>query len=60
MKTKLEVIQGESGEGDAQKREEDEGGLLLTSTPEVLNIDEETKMDCHRKMDGSSDWRERW
>ena len=58
MKTNLEVTQEElyasSGEEDARKREE-EGGLLLTLTPEVLNFDEETKMDCNRSMDGSSD-----
>ena len=57
MKGKEEVTQEEiyasSDAEDALKREEQEV-LLLTLTPEVLNVDEETKMDCNRSMDGSS------
>ena len=48
MRTQLEVTQEEIhssiDEQDAQNREE--GCVLLTSTQEVLNIDEEPEMDC--------------
>ena len=70
VKTKLEVTQEEifaGDEEDAQKREEEKGVILLALpplTPEVLNIDDGSTMDCNRKMDGSSDWsgrgRARW
>ena len=60
VKTKLEMTQEQidasSDEEDAQKREEEEGCILLISppfTPEVLNIEEESTMDCNRQMDGS-------
>ena len=57
--TKLEVTQEEiftsSDEQDAQKRDEEEGGVLLTSSPEMLNIDVESvkmagfRLECKRK-----------
>ena len=60
VKKKLEVTQEKiydsSEKEDAQKHEEEERGLLPTLTPEVMNMDEETKLDCNRKMDGTSDW----
>ena len=63
VKTKLEETQEEiyasSDEQDAQKRDEEEGGTLITLpplTPKVLNIDEESTMNCNGKVDGSSDW----
>ena len=63
MRTDLEVTQEEiytsSDEQDAQKREQEEGGSWLTFAPEVLNIDEESEMDCHAIRDGSSDGREK-
>ena len=55
LETKLEVTQDELftsfDEQDAQKREEEEKGVLLTSSPGMLNTDMESV-----KMAGSSDW----
>ena len=53
VKTKLEETQ------DEIYATSDEGGILITLpplTPEVLNIDEESTMDCNGKVGGSSDW----
>ena len=64
LKTKIEEtlweISSSSDEADAQRREEEAGGGdLVTLTPEVLDLEENVKMDFSRKMDDSSDWRER-
>ena len=63
VKTKLEGTHEEIytsiDEHDAQKREEVEGGTLITLPPltlEVLNIDVKSTMDCNGKVEGSSDW----
>ena len=45
-----------SEEADAQRREEEAVGSLSTFTLELLGIREDMKMECNRKMDGSSDW----
>ena len=47
-----EEMNASSDEEDAQKSEQEEGGLLLSLTQEVQNVDEETQIDCDRKLDG--------
>ena len=53
MRTKLEVTQEEiytsNDWQDVQKREQEEGGFLLISVPEVLDVDVESEMDSNAK-----------
>ena len=58
LKTKMDETQEEiftsSDEADARRRDEEAGGGdFVTLTPEVLDLEENVKMDFSRKMD---DW----